>query len=317
MRKNHWRTGIWLAVLAAGLATGLGGCRLADPALGEAAQPDRLIGMYITREYLDLFDYEKYLNDHIGQITEGGTLKIGAQRNDDYDGRIYAEYRKKEDGTEGEYVFAGIEGIRFFNPVTPEEENTFDIQSDPEVTDVHLKVTDFGQEIEGTVYCPTDQNACFYGNPVYQTAEGEVYLLAGTGVSGNLTGGASFSQRLEESRTMNQNGEEEKESMSVSVTYCGQDAFARYVIAQMDGQDQKIRETEYPAEDMPDSITVSGDAAYLVCTGYGAGRGRQEQVRRQIVELSEEETSFDLLVMGERGLPVRKSICLYHQSEGK
>lgn len=292
---------VWLVCLM-----GLSGCRLADPALQEETEPDRLIGMYITQEYLDLFDHERYLNDPINQIRRGEGLVVDAAGSREYEGRIYAEYRET-DGQEGEYVFEGIDGIRFFCPFLQGAED-YRMQTDPEVTDVHIKVTDSGREIAGTIYCPTDENAFFFGNPVYQTAGGEIYLLAGTGISGNLTDQASFSQRLDENRTTNRDGKETQESMSVSITICGQDSYERYVIAQMDEADQKIGETVYHAEDMPDTVTVSEAAAYLLCTGYQPGSGGREKVSRQVVELSEEESSFSLFVPGEKGLPVPKWI---------
>lgn len=302
-------------ILTAVLTVGLSGCQLARTDLQEAAQEDRLIGMYITQEYLDLFDSEKYLNDHLNQIMSGKDLVVDEAESREYGNRVYAVYQEK-DNEIGDYVFEGLDGISFFNAQKPYMEDvTFALQADPEVTEIKINVSDSGQEVEGTIYCPTERNVCFYCNPVYQTAAGEVYLLAGTGISGNLTDGASFSQKLDESRTTNVNGKEASEKLAFSITIQGQNAYIRHVIAQMNAQDQKLRETVYSAEEVPDSVTVLADAAYLICTSYQA-EGGSERVSRQIVELSREEKDFCLFVPGEKGLSIQKRI-LVEPAEGE
>lgn len=288
------------------LALGLGGCQLARADLQEETQADRLIGMYITQEYLDLFDSDRYFNDHINQIMSGKELSAGEAESREYGERIYAVYRET-DKAAGNYVFEGLEGISFFNART-QEGDAFELQADPEVTDIKVGVSDSGQEMEGTIYCPTDRQAVFYCNPVYQTEKGEVYLLAGTGVSGNLTDGASFQQRLNESRTANVNGEESSESCTFSINICGQDSYDSYVITEMNEQDQKINEAVYPAAEVPDSITVLPDTAYLICISYQTDGGGAGKASRQLIELSEEENELSLFVPGKRGLTVKKYI---------
>lgn len=297
-------------IFMAALALGLSGCQLARKELGAqaGASGDRLIGMFITQEYLDLFDLEGYLNDHAGQIMFGKEMVVDEAGSRKYAERVYAAYQETDDGF-GEYVFEGLEGICFFNAeISDLEDGTLALQADPEVTDIKMNESDEGSEIEGTIYCSAGKNSRFYFNPVYQTAEGEVYLLAGTGISGDLTDGAALSQRIHENRTTSKNGEVSSESYAVSITVCGKDAYDGYVIAQMDAQDQKLQETVYAAEDMPDSITVLEDAAYLLCTLRQRGGDGTETVSRQVVELSGEENDFSLFVPGDRGIVVQKQI---------
>lgn len=292
------------------LMPALSGCQLARPDLQKEAQPDRLIGMYITQEYVDLFDFDRYLNDHIGRLASGKNLAVDGAESRKYENRLYAVCQEKDSGIT-EYVFEGLEGIRFFAPgQAGDEDGVFAAQADEEVADVRLNVSDQGQEMEGTIYCSANEYARFYCNPVYQTADGQVYLLSGTGISGNLTDGASFSQSLEEKRTVNENGEEMEERFYVSVSICGQDAYSRHVVAWMDAQDQKLEETVYSAEEVPDSITAPAGAAYLICTSYQDGEGGTERVGRQLAELSDHTGELCLFVPGERGLPVQKRILL-------
>lgn len=297
-----------MCIMAAVMVLGMSGCQLAREDLQKEAEADRLIGMYITQEYLDLFDSERYLNDHRNQLLSGKNLVVDEAESRKYGNRIYAVYQEKEEGP-GDYVFEGLDGISFFSAKKPYMEDVvFTVQADPEVADIKAAVSDLGQELEGTIYCPTDRNVCFYCNPVYQTADGEVYLLAGTGISGNLTNEASFSQRLDESSREDRNGEELVQQSSFSITICGQDAYSRHVIAQMDAKDQKLQETVYSAEEVPDSVVVFADTAYLICTSYQTGSDSGQRVSRQVVELSGEQNDFPLFVPGEQGMPILKQV---------
>lgn len=53
------------AILIAGT---MGGCTLAVPYAGKEGSGDRMIGAFITTEYLDLYDMESYLNDHASSL---------------------------------------------------------------------------------------------------------------------------------------------------------------------------------------------------------------------------------------------------------
>lgn len=58
-------------VLAAFVLRAAGVMHLADTSAEEVVSADRLIGVLITREYLDLFDGEQFLNDNIGRLANG------------------------------------------------------------------------------------------------------------------------------------------------------------------------------------------------------------------------------------------------------
>ena len=51
----------------------LSGCQLAEQ---ERASGDRLIGVYLTKEYVDTMNVEAYLNDHMGETADGKTLQV-------------------------------------------------------------------------------------------------------------------------------------------------------------------------------------------------------------------------------------------------
>ena len=54
----------------------------------EAASADRLVGMLITEEYLDLFDTEGYISGHFRELVSG--KEIAEAESSRYQGRLYA-----------------------------------------------------------------------------------------------------------------------------------------------------------------------------------------------------------------------------------
>ena len=89
--------------LLAALLLCLSGCQLAQP---EAqTQADMLVGVMLTPEPLDLFDWEGYVGDRFGQA-DG---EVSAADAADYAQRLYAT---RVD--EGRWQFEGVEGFAFF-----------------------------------------------------------------------------------------------------------------------------------------------------------------------------------------------------------
>jgi hypothetical protein len=129
-----YNTKIVAICLAALLLSMLPGCQLAREDAGTNASEDRLIGVFLTTEYLDLFDFEGYLNDNIGSLS-GGDIKLDGTT-EEYQGKLYAELSPRtltntETGEEvvtKEYVFPGFEGITYFSarvPATTEQEGFY------------------------------------------------------------------------------------------------------------------------------------------------------------------------------------------------
>ena len=90
-------------LLAAALL--LSGCSLARPETeADAAQnEDLMVGVLVTLEPLDLFDFEAYFNDNAASLAKGG--EVSAQDAEKYQNVLFAE----QDG-DGRYVFPEVEG---------------------------------------------------------------------------------------------------------------------------------------------------------------------------------------------------------------
>ena len=215
-------------VLVLAFVLGLSGFTLAGPE-NESGGRDRLIGVYATPEHVDLFDFEGYFNDNADKIMSGGAITGGSK----YEGRLYAELRDKvltneetgEQTAMQEYVFPDLEGVAFFAATIGEGEESYTgTASDKAVSSggLRLSCTDEGESIEmsGTIYVtPGSDNNAWYFNPVYQSADGRVYLVSGDGIScgGVMDEGAVMSQTLSDTAAVTQNGVTETYSCSIEL----------------------------------------------------------------------------------------------------
>ena len=194
-----------LAILTA-IAALLCGCSLARSDMdASAASRDRLIGVYITTEYIDLFDLEGYIGANASALSGGSIGEADAAQ---YNGRLYAEL------VDERYVFPGVDGFAFFMATTEHEYGTsYSNYTDEGVCGGKIAVNTNDNEdssgealeLECTIYGITGRNDrhVIYTNPVYQTADGEVYLTSGHGISTSGVGaGALVSQKLTDSTTL-------------------------------------------------------------------------------------------------------------------
>lgn len=199
------------------------GCQLAKPD-SLTTTGDRLIGVFVTTEYLDLFDMEGYLNNHISDLADGNVIDI--TNSSDYQGRIYATlqseiYTSEDTGEKIEsmnYVFEDLEGISFFEAQYNDSngETFYGNSVNDAVNDIHLTISD-NSSLEGTIYTKDGLTNILYVNPVYQSGDGRVYATSGNSysASGNNAEGTIFSTTLEERQTTTVNGETKETSFQV------------------------------------------------------------------------------------------------------
>ena len=64
----------------------LTGCQLAKDDLQQPSRTDRLVGVFLTQEHLDLFDMDRYMDDHINDLLKGGVIENGSA----YQDKLYA-----------------------------------------------------------------------------------------------------------------------------------------------------------------------------------------------------------------------------------
>lgn len=257
-----------IAMLLA-LSALLCGCSLARSDMdASAASRDRLIGVYITTEYIDLFDLEGYIGANPSALAGGNISTSDAMR---YSGRLYAEL------VDERYVFPGVDGFAFFMATTEHEYGTsYSNYTDEGVCGCKLAINTNDNEdsagealeLECTIYgiAGIGRRHSIYINPVYQAADGNVYLTSGHGIttSGDTEGG-SFSQSLEESTTVTDSeGSTVIRSASISVSYTVATLPIGYTLIEMDSESRELARCEYAPGMLPESYAANADTAYII-----------------------------------------------------
>jgi hypothetical protein len=268
------------------LVCAFSGCQLAKESAGTNAYEDRLIGVFITTEYLDLFDFDGYFNDN-SKGFQGGEIVMDEKNTQQYQGRLYAVLIPRTSTNEEtgenivthEYVFEGIEGISYCVPMieAAEDENSYiATTSDPAISDPHTDLH-YGDDenrisLDGTIYV-TSSNVkhTYYFNPVYQSADGSVYASTGNGFmvdSDEYSEGSAYSHTMDSVTTITENGKTKKDSIYINVSISVMFAPEKTVILQMDTNNALISRTEYKPDTLPDVITPEKSTAYFIVENY-------------------------------------------------
>lgn len=294
--KNPYRVAACL--LAALLLCALAGCRLAREGEGDNASGDRLAGVLVTTEYLDLFDFDSYLRDNLGRSL-GGDIVIDGNA-EEYRGRLYATLVTKTLTSEetgetfdmDEYVFEGVNGIPYFFarfPASAGHDSYTGSNGDEAVSDGSTSVneSDGGTAVslEGTIYVsPKGLQNEYFINPVYQSADGRVYAVSGSGfvIDEGHPEGAIYSQKLEAKYTFTENGKSMTDSTSVKISLNVMRLPEKVAVLQMDGGSAVVSRMEYAPGMLPKSITPADGVEYIIVETYKTGGQGGEQVSREL-----------------------------------
>lgn len=274
----------------------LTGCQLATEETSEegVTSPDRLVGVVVTTEHLDLFDVEAYLEDNLNDIMAGKDADQSA-----YQGRIYAqevvEKSTTEDGvpcTTTYYNFDHIDGIQllYYETQTLLEDGTVLSDFTNGYCTEGFGALSYGGDLnEGTIYVPDDTaEVCIFVNPVYQDAEGRLYLVAGTGLSTNHIAG-SMSQNISEEYTETVNGEETTVKREFKITVEGVHVPEKVVIYQMSGENEILDRQEYVPGQLPEELTPVDGCAYILVEEYAG-----EEITRELMELGDKTVAVSV-----------------------
>ena len=293
---------VFVSILAVLFLFSISGCQLAIENKGNTNGTDRLIGFFITEEYLDLFDAERFLNDNISKIKNlSGDMFIDAADSSKYQKRLYASVVTRtitnENGETAEikeFDFEGVEGISYFvaNVPDPECENSYITQgSDNAVSDAHISVVDNEEEdstaLECTIYIASESAGKIrYINPVYQSPDGNVYAVSGNSfVLGGLQGeGSTFSTTMDEKTTVTENGKSRVRSYSVKVTFTTMYPPVKISVLQMDKDSNIISRADYSPGEVPDAITPSEEVEYIIVESQKYDLEGQSVISRSVYD---------------------------------
>ena len=267
------------------LALMLPGCSLLREE-GEPADADRLVGVYITENYIDSFDFEAYVQDNASSLSGGG--EISREDAAKYTRRIYAEI------TDGKTSFP-IEGIAFIDARYEKDgESCTGSDYGDKLADVHLSIN-VSDDMETTVLTGklfADSGAghmSAYCNPVYQQADGRVYLVPGEGVSANM---GSMTHSLSESCESAKKGERGY-GMDITLEVEGRRPSEKLAVLLYSAEGALLSRTEYAPEEMPEEIAAEG-AAWAVFEDYTADYSGEPQVIRQLIAAGSDEGFLSL-----------------------
>lgn len=267
------------------LALMLPGCSLLREE-GEPADADRLVGVYITENYIDSFDFEAYVQDNASSLSGGG--EISREDAAKYTRRIYAEV------VDGKTSFP-IEGIAFIAARYEKDvESCTGSDYGDKLADVHLSIN-VSDDMETTVLTGklfADSGAghmSAYCNPVYQQADGRVYLVPGEGVSANM---GSMTHSLSESCESAKKGERGY-GMDITLEVEGRRPSEKLAVLLYSADGALLSRTEYAPEEMPEEIAAEG-AAWAVFEDYTADYSGEPQVIRQLIAAGSDEGFLSL-----------------------
>lgn len=306
MRKT-----ILAALAALMILTMLGGCQLAVSNEEMNAEADRLCGVFVTLDYLDI-------------SFEDQELEIPANWNGDPssivfpEGRIYATRNEEENG-HIDYTFDGIEGFRLFsvNTDSPDGLGSYSASyGDDALQDGLIEISDEEVSLSGTIYFDVHSSCSVFPNPVYQTPDGQVYMTSGTGISfgGDQTEGSGGSTSLSATMTETIDGVETSHTTEVEIKVEALNTNKKVILKQMDSDDKIIEQTEITQDQIPESIAVHKSTAYMIMEEHCIDHENKASVKRTLVRTDEEFLGASFT--GDNGIIESFPVLLKHAESG-
>ena len=271
------------ALLAVLFTLSLSGCQLAQKDTGEGSATAHIIGVFITTEYLDLFDEETYLSDQLAW-TSSGEIKV-SENGKRYDGRHYATLKAITDlnGPESkttyyQYQFPDLKGFSFFSANHPDsvDMSVFLASNyDSAISDVHTSifVTDAGERVElkGTLNLSMSfANKQIFINPVYQTEDGSVFVESGNsfGQDGVISEGTFVTNTISDTTTTTNNGESQSNANSVALSIAFLYTPDKIVLIQMNQNSEVVKRSEFIPGTLPETFKPESATEYIVMETY-------------------------------------------------
>ena len=266
---------LFALILAVGM---LAGCQLASEEKTEDPYQDKLVGVFVTFEPMELgFDIEGWLSDNPGALKDGDmTLEPG-------EGMAYQEKRPVTLSDEG-WIVPGHEGISVGRYWNGEYWTGFSGEGICEMNS-NIATGDDGDNIkvEGTVYFPADAEVMLCTNPVYQTPEGEFYVVQGQSFHSNV-GTGSMSQSVRDEKNWTENGTSHTFCAEFKTTVQGVALAEKVVLVWMTADHTEVSRAEYDPNALPESVTPAEGAAYLIVEEIA-----EENITRKLYQPEDEQ----------------------------
>lgn len=245
-------------VLMSFMVMNLAGCKLAKPPVTVSeSEEDKLVGIFITTDYMQI---------------------------NDESGRLYAKPAQTEFiavGDSGEsreivkdYEFEGVEGVKYiaiYDKTSKGSSYSSQCFDEPLAwTRQNIKVSDSDTYNEHTIelLCElfvADKDLVLEINPVYKTAEGEVYAVNGSSMAVSSVG---FTYKMEgtSTRTVAADADGFKDiyrgTISVSVSVV--DPAKKSTLIFMSADNEEISRVSCISSELPEEIAVPDGTEYIV-----------------------------------------------------
>ena len=268
------------------LALSLPGCSLLRED-GEPSETDRLVGVYITESYIDTFDFEAYFQDNASSLSGGG--EISREDTEKYSQRIYAEV------VDGKTSFPIVGVPMIAARYEKDGESYTGSDCGDKLADVHLSINNSDDMVAtvltGEIFTDSGSGrVTAYCNPVYQQADGRIYLVPGEGMTADSGGSMVFS--LSDSRESAVEGEQGY-GMEITLTATGRYPSDKLAVLLYSADGELMGRTEYAPEDMPEEIAADG-AAWAVFEDYTRDFLGEPQVIRRLIAAGSDEGFLSL-----------------------
>lgn len=284
----------------------LNGCQLALPNGDIPTNPDRLVGVFITFEPLNKFDFDTYFEENIDDILNeelpnAENIATSMKSADLNNNKIYGElidnsYVNEYGVTVSNhcYKFKDLEGLPFCyyiipaqNDGTTQHESYWTADAGEGISDIsrYHGITDEGVslKLEGTVYMNEEISSLYitriFCNPVYQTADGQVYILPA-----DMSTCPEVTETLSESSTITESEKEEGYSIEIKISFFSTTISDRVIFIEMDKNNIEICREEFIPGQLPEEYEPNEDTAYILVEEH-----KDDTVTRSLFQPGSEE----------------------------
>lgn len=265
-----------------------------------------LCGALISFEDINPFDLKKYYEEHPEAMLNGGKLDI-VDSGTEF--RVYA--KKTEDGTNPEnikYEFEGINGgfvflsneksASFEDYIAYKTGGAFNMQFSGYLTNRDRS------DLDIFLYVVAGKGPEFvHMNPVYQLEDGRVYVTTlplTTYKISNFVVGQSTSMSLQETTTINDNGEKLTFDSKITLNIEPIEIAESFIVTQLDRDSKIIDRKEYKINQIPTQIICDKNTDYIIWENiYREADGSKKTERTMI---GKDEEQFNVFTENELGL---------------
>ena len=279
----------------------LTGCQLAKPDSGETindpAKRDRLVGVLVSDEYINLYDTDAWLQDNLDEIIEGGEVTAELSDASKYQRRLYASRVERPRYDENGKQTSSTEE-------TGEVYHTSYADPGMVLTKNHMRTTDEGSfvEMEGTVYVVADGTDVIYEIlPIYQDADGNLFLAQGDSISLNTSAeGMSMTYMYSETTEISDtSGGKTADGSSMKVSIEVVNRPLTVAVSLLDAGSRLLSRVEYAAGEVPEKLMPEAGTAYIIVETFKEGVD-SETAERQMID--REDENFRTMAAGEKGV---------------